>query len=64
MKEYSKTFINKGKNTRGKTTIKNHSSETAAWSESYKVIPESNVTIPSIENVIDAKEWVDDGSKL
>lgn len=25
--------------------------------------PETNVTIPSLENVLDAKEWVDDGSR-
>ena len=31
---------------------------------SYKIIPDSNVTIPSVESVIDAKDWVDNGSKL
>ena len=44
--------------------MKTHSADTAAWAESYKIIPDSNVTIPSVENVIDAKDWVDNGSKL
>lgn len=25
--------------------------------------PETNVTIPSLDNVLDAKEWVDNGSR-
>jgi hypothetical protein len=37
---------------------------TAAWSETDKTIKTSNVTIPSQANVINAKEWVDDGSRL
>lgn len=37
---------------------------TAAWSETDKLQPESKVSTPSLENVIDAKEWVDNGSRL
>lgn len=36
----------------------------AAWSEIDKLRPNSKVSVPSIENVIDAKEWVDNGSRL
>lgn len=35
----------------------------APISEADQIMPESNVTIPSEENVIHAKEWVDNGSR-
>lgn len=35
----------------------------APISEADQVVPESNVTIPSEENVIQAKDWVDNGSR-
>ena len=35
----------------------------APISEANQVMPESNVTIPSEENVIQAKDWVDNGSR-
>lgn len=41
-----------------------NSEYTAAWANVENVMPESNVTQPSLEDVINAKEWVDDGSKL
>ena len=31
--------------------------------ESDQIMPESNVSIPSEENVIEAKDWVDNGSR-
>lgn len=37
---------------------------TAAWSEIHKELPHSKVPIPSEGNVRDAKEWVDEGSRL
>lgn len=37
---------------------------TAAWSNTKKTAEESNVSIPSGTNVVNAKDWVDDGSKL
>ena len=64
MDQYSKEVINANKNIKEKSKVKTHSADTAAWAESYKIIPDSNVTIPSVENVIDAKDWVDNGSKL
>ena len=41
-----------------------NSEYTAAWANVENIIPESQVTQPSLEDVINAKEWVDDGSKL
>ena len=37
---------------------------TAAWSHTEKTMKDSQVTIPSERNVINAKEWVDNGSRL
>ncbi|ROR27227.1 uncharacterized protein DUF3787 [Mobilisporobacter senegalensis] len=41
-----------------------HKENTAAWNETDKTIKPSNVSIPSQPNVVNAKEWVDDGSRL
>lgn len=55
----------KGKNNKRIHTVNPTNNEgTAAWQNgatNYKV---DNVNKPSLERVIDAKEWVDDGSKL
>ncbi|NLK27287.1 MAG: DUF3787 domain-containing protein [Clostridiales bacterium] len=51
-------------NKRLKAIDPTNSEGTAAWQnseESYKV---DMVNKPSIQNVIDAKDWVDNGSKL
>lgn len=37
---------------------------TAAWQDAESAYREGNVNKPSIERVIDAKDWVDNGSKL
>lgn len=37
---------------------------TAAWADNNELKKDSNVSIPSLSNVEEAKEWVDDGSKL
>lgn len=37
---------------------------TAAWANIDSLQPESKVSIPSLDNVEEAKEWVDNGSKL
>ena len=37
---------------------------TAAWANIDSLQPESKVSIPSLDNVVEAKEWVDNGSKL
>ena len=37
---------------------------TAAWQDSESTYKVDNVNKPSIERVVDAKDWVDNGSKL
>jgi hypothetical protein len=63
-------IINKKDNFEGKNNKRLNSKKptncecTAAWQsadENYKV---DMVNKPSLDRVIDAKEWVDDGSKL
>lgn len=51
-------------NKRLKTTTPTNNEGTAAWQNSETNYKVDNVNKPSIERVIDAKEWVDDGSKL
>lgn len=41
-----------------------HSENTAAWTDEEKVVGEGKVSAPSNINIINAKEWVDNGSKL
>lgn len=38
--------------------------ETAAWQNSETLYKVDQVNKPSLERVIDAKDWVDNGSKL
>ena len=37
---------------------------TAAWADQHVIYPETNVTAPSEEMTEEAKDWVDNGSKL
>lgn len=37
---------------------------TAAWADIEKMREHSNTPVPSLENVIEAKDWVDNGSRL
>ena len=37
---------------------------TAAWAHKERVMEETNVNVPSERNIINAKEWVDNGSRL
>ncbi len=37
---------------------------TAAWADIDKLKPESKVSIPSLNSVEEAKDWVDNGSRL
>lgn len=37
---------------------------TAAWTNTKKSMPKSQVSIPGEDAVIHAKEWVDNGSRL
>ncbi len=51
-------------NIRLKETTPVNSEYTAAWADVDNIMSESQVTQPSLEDVINAKEWVDNGSKL
>lgn len=54
-----------GKNNIRLTSSKPTNNEgTAAWANEKSRQKKSDVSIPSLENVINAKEWVDNGSKL
>lgn len=41
-----------------------NSQYTAAWADIDKLQADSKINIPAIEDVIHAKEWVDNGSRL
>lgn len=41
-----------------------HNEGTAAWANTDEIVSHTNVSIPSDASVIDAKNWVDNGSKL
>ena len=45
-----------------KDPIKNEG--TAAWADAERLMKETNINVPSETNVINAKEWVDNGSRL
>lgn len=64
MKKEAETVNARDKNKRGQSIASVHNEKTAAWADTYKVIENSQVSIPSEDNVIEAREWVDDGSKL
>jgi len=41
-----------------------NNAQTAAWADVDKLKAESKVSIPSLSNVEEAKDWVDNGSRL
>ncbi|RDY24573.1 DUF3787 domain-containing protein [Romboutsia maritimum] len=51
-------------NKRLKKGVPTNNEKTAAWADIDKLQPESKVSVPSLENVVEAKDWVDNGSKL
>lgn len=51
-------------NKRLNSSIPTHDESTAAWCDTKKTLKDSHVSIPSEQGVINAKEWVDNGSKL
>jgi len=54
-----------GRNNKRLTSCEPTNSEgTAAWAHEKSKKKSSEVSIPSIENVIEAKKWVDNDSKL
>ena len=56
--------VRDGKNRRLQVSEATNCEETAAWQDSAAKCEEDQVNRPSLEGVLDAKEWVDDGSKL
>jgi hypothetical protein len=54
-----------GKDNKRLNTVNPTNSEgTAAWSNSEDLYKVDMVNKPSLDHVIDAKDWVDNGSKL
>lgn len=41
-----------------------NNAENAAWADIDKLQSESKVSIPSVQSVREAKDWVDNGSRL
>ncbi len=52
------------KNKRLDTVKPTNNEGTAAWQDAEAKNKIDNVSKPSIERVVDAKDWVDNGSKL
>lgn len=63
MKKQDNVLTGKG-NKRLNNTDPLHEQNTAAIADAQKVISETQMTIPSTLNVVNAKDWVDDGSRL
>ena len=57
-------MTNRSNNARLNSTTPVKREDTAAWADIDSVLPHSKVSVPSDENVLNAKEWVDNGSKL
>lgn len=54
-----------GKNNKRLNNVESTNSEgTAAWAEVDEILEDSHVTIPGKKDVLEAKDWVDNGSKL
>lgn len=51
-------------NKRLKSNRPTNQESTAAWADTQELQQVTNVSIPSLENVENAKEWVDNGSRL
>ena len=64
MRSQKEQVLNGSNNKRLNNTDALNNEATAAWAGVEEVMPESQVGIPSETNVVDAKDWVDDESKL
>ena len=68
--EVEKMLFHKKDNFQGKNNKRlqasdpTNSENTAAWQNSETYYKTDQVNKPSIDSVMDAKEWVDDGSQL
>lgn len=63
MKKDNKALSGKN-NERLKTHKQQNNQINAAWANIESLKLQSNVSIPSMDAVEEAKDWVDDGSKL
>ena len=61
---FNQTALNGENNKRLYSARPTNSEGTAAWSEDSEVIPRSKVEIPAVADVEEAKDWVDNGSRL
>ena len=52
------------RNARLHSHVRVNNNYTAAWTDPGYVYPETNVTAPCEEQTEEAKDWVDNGSKL
>lgn len=55
---------NPAQKTRIHTSQKKQASTTEAWANQAHMTQDANVSIPSDEAILEAKDWVDNGSKL
>ena len=64
MNFFNQTALTGENNKRLYSSRPTNSEGTAAWSEDSEILPQSNVEIPDVDHVEDAKDWVDNGSRL
>lgn len=64
MQSKKATPLSGANNKRLKKHRPTNNESTAAWADIDKLRPESKVSVPSLNNVIEAKDWVDNGSRL
>lgn len=64
MKEDVDNVLSGVNNQRLSSKLPIRSGSTEARADENEIIEISKVTIPSMDNVYDAKEWVDNGSQL
>lgn len=64
MKTNRENVLTGSHNKRLNNTDTMHNEGTAAWADTHQVMARTAVSIPSVDNTINAKDWVDDGSKL
>ncbi|MDF2541195.1 MAG: hypothetical protein K0S47_913 [Herbinix sp.] len=64
MKESKNDSLQGKDNKRLKSVNPTNNEGTAAWQNANTLYKVDQVSKPSLDNVINAKEWVDNGSKL
>ena len=64
MNFFNQTALSGENNKRLYSTYPTNPEGTAAWSEDSEIVPISKVEIPDAYDVEEAKDWVDNGSRL